>query len=586
MKDWWNNAGLGMMVHFGVYSVLAGEYKGIKAKSTGEWIQSYFQIPNKDYTEIAKTFNPVNFDADQWMKTASEAGIKFIVFTSKHHEGFCNFKTDYSDYSLWNYQKRDLVAELAEACKKYDVKLCLYYSHCLDWHEKNGGGWLKPDLNYGMYWGNVWDFPNTEKKDFDIYLHEKSIPQIKELLTNYGDISMMWFDCPMDMTPERAKIVYDTVKSIQPECMVNCRNCIDPYQYSDFFGLSDNSVAGKISENKTESIITLNDTWGYNRHDLNWKSTDTVIDLLNKCASVNSNLSINVGPKADGTWPEETTEIFKGLAEWMAVNKESIHNNRAIAAPINCEDYLVTQKSNKIYIHFIKDVKNIEIVHIKSKVASWKVLGNVYKASFSQETEPDTGLSVIRISAEGKTKNTVIELTFDETPQFVSEIIEQNDAIVLPTAHGKINVNGELNADIQKKIGAYGEVYDTKIEVDQQGCLVNWYDTANYISWDFIAREKGKYKATLVTGAVYHMATWYGGHIVNINMNDTKYPSYEVINDGFIKEAGEIYKQAKTELGEIEIDKTGKNTLSLTASKLIKENTPGLAVIKLILTKI
>ena len=566
-EKWWENAGLGMMVHFGAYAMYGGEYKGVVTPYCAEWIQAEKRIPNEEYTETAKEFNPVNFNADEWIKTAYDAGVRYIVFTTKHHEGFCNFRTDYSDFSLWNYQKRDLVAELAEACRKYGVRLGLYYSHCLDWHEKHGGGAEKdPRGSLGISPYNDWDFPDKSDWDFDKYLNEKSYPQVKELLTNYGDVDIIWFDCCWGVTVEQAKKFYDMVKEYQPHCMTNSRLCELTEEFHDYKGLGDNSVAGKPTPNRCESILTLNGTWGYNKGDNNWKSTEQVLTTLAKCSAVNANLSINVGPKPDGTWPDGTVKIFRELAEWMKINGESIHGTKPVLAPMGCEEYVFNKKGNTVYLHFLKNVKDLELCHIKSKVKNIKVLGDAYTIDWSQNYDEQTGLEIVRINCKGNTELTVLALEFDGEPEFSQDIIEQNHSFSLSPVYGKLTEN------IASK-------------VNEQGIIAGWYDTEDSVSWDFICREPGEYKATLITSAVEFYGEWKGGHKISLNVNGKDYDTFEVINDGDIKEAGEVWKQAKTDLGLVTIDRKGFNTLKLSAH-FIKENTPGLGVVKVLLEKI
>lgn len=559
-EKWWQGAGLGMMVHFGVYSVLAGEYKGQSHPYCAEWIMPELRIPIKEYDEVAKTFNPVKFNADEWIKTAAEAGVRYIVFTTKHHEGFCNFKTDVSDYSLWNYQNRDIVLELRDACKKYGVRLGLYYSHCLDWHEKHGGGAMKDPkecLDISPY--NDWDFPDKSDYDFDKYLNEKSYPQVKELMDNYKP-DILWFDCCWGITKDNAKKFYEIVKEGNPHCMTNSRLCELTNEYHDYRGMGDNQVAGKPTEDTTESIITLNGTWGYNKADNNWKSVEQVVKTWMKCASVNANLSINVGPKGDGSWPVETVDIFKGLAKWNKVNGEALHDVDAVNAPINCDDYVVTRKDNSLYLCFLENVKDAEIVCLKSKIKSASVLGDLYNVDIKQEYE--NNIFVTKINCDKDNKLSVVKLDFEGEIEFCQDLIERNNQIELKPLDGTLFAKNNEN------------------RINDSGIVVDWYDTDDYITWDFYMRNRGEYKVTLITSAIEFYGEWKGGHKVFITLNDTKYPLYEVINDGDILEAGEVWKQAKTELGTVFVDKIGKNTLKIKAD-FIKEKTPGFGLVML-----
>ena len=567
LQKWWTDAGLGMMVHFGVYAVLGGEYKGKQCVNVSEWIQSEFRIPNCEYIEIAKTFNPDKFDADEWIKRAKDAGVDYIVFTTKHHDGFANFKTDASDFSLWNFQGRDIVAELRDACEKYGVHLGLYYSHSLDWHEKNGGGaHLDPAISLGMSPYNDWDYPDKSDWNIEEYIHRKSLPQVVEIMTNYAP-DLIWFDFGCDITPSQAKLFYETVKRIKPECMVSGRISSETDEYGDFRGFDDNAIVGNPTKDKTETIITLNESWGYKKHDDKWKSPEFVIETWIKCASVNSNLSINVGPKPDGTWTDETVEIFKALAEWNKINGEAVHNVVPVFAPISSEDYSLTRKDNDLYLCFLKSVKEIELVHILSKVKKIEVLGNKYEVKLSEEFEEATGVEVKKITCAGDTYLTVIKLSFDEDIKFSQEIIEQNNAIVLKPYEGKI-----ISKNQERRINS-------------QGAVLEWNNTEDYITWDFIVRESGEYKIEVRTLCLEFSKEWRGGHKAHINVNGKDYPIYEIVNDGNIIEAGEVWQQAKTNFGTVILDKVGKNTLTLKAD-YIKPDIYSFSPIKIVLEKI
>ena len=312
-KKWFKEAQFGMFIHFGLYSIPAGEWKGERTSYPAEWLMTYYKIPIKEYEKLTEVFNPVYFDAEEWVKLAKEAGMKYIVMTSKHQEGFCLFKSDVDNYNVVDATpfKRDIIAELAAACKKYGLKLGLYYSQELDFHEEHGGGVSRVDEKFGCDWSNTWDFPDKDKKDFSICLEKKIKPQIKELLTKYGDILLIWFDDPCDITPEQSKELYDLVKKYQPDCLVPSRvgNGI-----GDIYSFGDNEITDdECLEGLWEAPITMNDTWGYKTFDNNWKSAEDLLKIKEHLNKRGVNLLLNVGPDYLGRIPAPSVKILKEM---------------------------------------------------------------------------------------------------------------------------------------------------------------------------------------------------------------------------------------------------------------------------------
>ncbi len=313
-KEWFREAKFGLMVHWGFYSLLGGEWKGqrMAQQYIGEWIQQYYRIPIKEYEKLAPAFNPVMFVAEEWVKLAMDAGMKYMVVTSKHHEGFCMFHTKVDKWNIVDATpfKRDVIAELAEACYKHGMKLGLYYSQELDWHEPNGGGWTNGKTWTGgaAYWVNNWDFPDDEHKDFSQCFEDKIKPQVTELLTNYGDLCLIWFDTPGVITPAQSKELYDLVKHYQPECLVNSRigNGL-----GDYTSCGDNQIPDDYKTTLYECPATLNDTWGYKSFDSNWKDAKRVIEIKNHLNERGINYLLNVGPDHLGRIPAPASDILR-----------------------------------------------------------------------------------------------------------------------------------------------------------------------------------------------------------------------------------------------------------------------------------
>lgn len=313
-KEYFMQAKFGMFIHWGLYSLPAGEWKGERTEYPSEWLMTYYHIPVKEYEELAKIFNPIYFDAEEWVLLAKEAGMKYIVFTSKHQEGFCMFKSDVDPYNIVDATpfKRDVVDELAKACKKHGIRLGLYYSQELDFHEEHGGGVHYVDPWLHCDWANNWDWPDKEKKDFSICFEKKIKPQLREILTKYGDLLCVWCDDPCEITPAQSQEVYDLVKSIQPDCLVPTRvgNGI-----GDIKSFGDNKLPDSDWGGLGESCVTLNHTWGYKGYDNDYKTPDQIIEMLDKVNSHGVNLLLNVSPDYLGRIPAPQTKILKEIGK-------------------------------------------------------------------------------------------------------------------------------------------------------------------------------------------------------------------------------------------------------------------------------
>ncbi len=318
-KKWFHEAQFGMMCCFGLYSVLGGEWKGRRMPNPllGEWVQQYFRIPVAEYEKVAAAFNPIYFNADEWMKLAADAGMKYLVFTAKFHDGFAMYRSKVSKFNVVDATpfKRDVVGELAEACRKYGVKLGFYYSHDLDWHERGGGGFTfgKTWCGGAAYWTNNWDFPGAGRKEFDEYFEAKAKPQVEELLTQYGDVGVLWFDIGRTPSEKQCTEMYNLVHRLQPGCLVNSRLGRGPYDYRS---AGDNYIPKKHPVNTLyESPCTFNDTWGYKAHDQNWKSLARIRKMRDHLKGLGANFLLNVGPDHLGRIPAPCVDVLRGLAQ-------------------------------------------------------------------------------------------------------------------------------------------------------------------------------------------------------------------------------------------------------------------------------
>ncbi len=351
--QWWRDARFGMFIHWGLYAVPAGEWKGETRHA--EWIRTTAEIPLKEYDQFLSQFNPVDFNAEAWVQMAKDAGMKYITLTSKHHDGFCLWDSKETEFDIMSTPfKRDILKELADACRKIGgVKLCFYHS-IMDWHH--------PDYNERRVWEKDRPAEGTDRKKYISYLKN----QLKEIVTNYGDIGVLWFDGEWEnfWKHEDGVDLYNYVRSLDPSIIIN--NRVDKGRggmagmttaggFAGDFGTPEQEIPETgLPGVDWESCMTMNNNWGYNKADKNFKTTKDLLRKLIDIASKGGNFLLNIGPKADGTFPQESVDRLKAIGGWMKANGESIYGTSA--SPFEHTSWgRVTQKKNGentlLYLH-------------------------------------------------------------------------------------------------------------------------------------------------------------------------------------------------------------------------------------------
>jgi alpha-L-fucosidase len=311
---WWRAAKFGMFIHWGTYSVPAGTYDGKQIKGIGEWIQHNAKIPVSIYSQYASQMTADKFDADQWMAMAEDAGVKYVVITAKHHEGFAMFHTAVDGYNIFDASPfhRDPLAELAAAAKKHGIKLGFYYSQAQDWHHPGGAA-------AGGHWDKA-----AQDGSMDDYIDKVAVPHIKELLTNYGDFpAVLWFDTPQNMNRARADKLYKVVHELRPDIIMN--NRLGGGYKGDTETPEQHIPANGYPGRDWESCMTINDTWGYKSYDNNFKSVNTLLFNLVDIVSKGGNYLLNVGPTSEGVIPAPEVERLKAMGAWLKVNGQAIY---------------------------------------------------------------------------------------------------------------------------------------------------------------------------------------------------------------------------------------------------------------------
>jgi alpha-L-fucosidase len=424
-KELFNNSKYGMFIHWGLYSIPGGVWEGKKMEEMGrpnvaEWVQYVAKIPRDEYAKLAPRFNPTDFDADAIAKLAKDAGMKYLVVTSKHHDGFALYDSKVSEYDIMDASpfKRDIVQELYGACKKYGIDFGLYYSHNIDWMDGGDCQYSvfkeqndKEEKKTQKFGPNLWDpSPNT----FEEYLENKAYPQVKEILTKFPGMTTLWYDMARYMKPEQSAKFYKIAYDIQPQMLINERVGND---MGDFDIPGDNQIPqDHLAITKPwQTVGTLNNSWGYKSYDNDWKSVKELLFWLTEIVSKGGNYMLNIGPMASGEVPKESIENLREVGKWLAINGEAIYNtkkwrvthegptdlrmdgtnerqaHKGINIEFTAQDFWFTKNGNKLFaISLENSEKNIVIKSLakgEDKVKYLKILGADSKIKWNQTEE-------------------------------------------------------------------------------------------------------------------------------------------------------------------------------------------------------
>lgn len=379
--QWWHEARFGMFIHWGLYSVLGRH----------EWVMENEGIPVAEYEQLAKRFQPQPNAARAWAKLAKQAGQKYMVMTSKHHEGFCNFDTKLTNYCAPKQGPgRDLVREYVEAARAEGLRFGFYYS-LMDWHHPDGARCAHDE---------------AARKRFVEYTHGL----IRELMTNYGKVDVLWYDVawPLNAAGWESERMNKMVFELQPDIIVNNRN-----QLPGDFATPEQEIVAEEGRRSWETCMTLNDSWGYHRADDSWKSPKSVIRNLVTCANGAGNYLLNIGPKPDGSIPEESVRVLQEVGQWTARNAESIHTLDR-CQPSRSDYAGFTRQGNTLYMHvYFWPGETVALSGLKTAVKSARLLATGDKVNFEQDrfrvrftdlpTEPpDHPVTTIAIECESE----------------------------------------------------------------------------------------------------------------------------------------------------------------------------------------
>ena len=518
--EWFRRDKFGMFVHWGPYSLLAGEWKGQRTPpgDEAEWIMQRFNIPVKEYRELAHGLNPVKFDANRFAKLAKAAGMKYLVVTAKHHDGFAMYHSKVSGYNIvdWTPFKRDIVKELSEACRNEGIRFCVYYSHREDWDDPDG-------------YGNHWDY-NPATKDFEKYLREKSLPQLRELLTNYGPLGLIWFDRGL-YTTEQARRFVDLVHELQPQCLINGR--VGNYGHEllgDYQNMNDNGMPTGGLDEYWETPQTLNGTWGYSKYDQEWKTPANVIQRLVEIVSKGGNYLLNIGPMAEGTVPAPSVAVLEQVGAWMRKNGESIYGTGA--CPVGQFPWgRCTVKGERVYLHAFQRPADglLRVSGLRNEAHAAYLLQSPGR---KLEVLRQDGVTGVRLPAQGwDALGTVVVLEVKGKPEAEPKLIAQGS----DSPFHLDTLGCETAGRAMKRFNRDGGYH-----------IGRWTNPEDQVSWNLAVSQPGRYRMRVRYAA---NPAWAGRKYL-VELGDQRVAHA-------VEATGDWYQYRDFQLGTVILAKTG-----------------------------
>lgn len=550
---WWREARFGMFIHWGIYSLPGGEWKGKKVSGYAEHLMRKEKIPRAEYLELAHQFNPVKFNADEWVKMAKNAGMRYMIITAKHHDGFAMYNSDVSDYNVVKQTalKHDPMVDLSAACKKYGIKFGFYYSHAFDWEHPDAPGndwdYKNPGGDLNLFGGRDWYDLHPELLPKAVnYVNTKAIPQIKELLTKYHP-DILWFDTPQKLPLSENIRILKAIRETDPNVVVNGRlvrggGGVD---MGDYKNTADRPAEFFPVEGDWEAIPTTNESYGYSKFDKSQKPVSFFIQLLAKSASRGGNLLMNIGPMGTGEIAPEDVAILNGIAKWTSKNGTSIYQTTKTPLPFQSWG-VSTRKGNLLYLHVFNWPANGSLVvgGLKSNINKAYLLADPAKKALSFKRIDPLDVSINIPAQVPDAMNTVIVLETQGTIE--------TDATRLLASNGITNHLLAFDAELVGKGFGFGDGKTDHYYVD------GWKNTDQLIKWNFRLIQSAKFKVVLKYLA-----------------DNTDEGTYE-LKIGDLVKSGKVESVAKEQVKEEEIGtvslQPGAHTLQLNALQLSKAN--------------